>query len=157
MTTYGDDEIRRPLRLGEDNRWEFKEIVFAGNRSTRPRRDDLADEIAAAANAQGSVLLCGVADDGDVQGMSRAQMNEWEHLLAEICSDFIHPALRVRILRKEPGAGRPIMAVEVPEGHAQYDSPDSSFVRGSSGWRKSAGLWHKRGWELSTKRCGNCG
>ncbi len=86
--TYEDDEIRRPWRLGEDSRWEFKEIVFAGNRLTRPRRDDLADEIAAAANAQGSVLLCGVADDGDVQGMSRAQMHEWEHLLAEICSEF---------------------------------------------------------------------
>ena len=33
-----------------------------------PRRDDFADEIAAFANADGGVLLCGVTDDGEVPG-----------------------------------------------------------------------------------------
>ena len=47
-----------------------------------PRRDDLADELAAFANTDGGgVLLCGVTDSGDVQGMSREQMDELERTL----------------------------------------------------------------------------
>ena len=32
---FSDEEIRRQLRLGEDSRWEFKEIRFAGQRPQR--------------------------------------------------------------------------------------------------------------------------
>ena len=46
-----DEDIRRQLRLGEDSGWEFKEIVFAGDMPTSPRRGDLADELGAFANA----------------------------------------------------------------------------------------------------------
>ncbi len=137
--TCSNDEIRRQLRLGEDSQWEFKEIAFAGNRPTSPRRDDLADEIAALANAHGGVLLCGVTDDGDVPGMSREQMNELEHLLAEVCSDSIRPAIRVGIFRREMGEGRPFLVVAVPEGHAQHDSPGGSFIRVGSTKRRMTG------------------
>ena len=50
---FSDGEIARRLRLGEDGGWEFKEITFAGDRPRGPRRDDLADEIAAFANTAG--------------------------------------------------------------------------------------------------------
>lgn len=69
--TVSDKEIRRQLQLGEDSRWEFKEIEFHDNTPVSPRRNDLADELGAFANAQGRVMLCGVADDGTIQGMSR--------------------------------------------------------------------------------------
>ena len=72
--TYSDEDIERQLRLGEDSRWEFKEIEFAGNQPRSPNRNDWADEIAAFANANGGVLLCGVTDAGEVQGMSREQI-----------------------------------------------------------------------------------
>ena len=89
--SFGDEEIRRQLRLGEDSRWEFKEIRFAGNSPKEPSRDDFADEIAAFANSEGGVLLCGVTDAGDVVGMSRGQMDELERLLVEVCTDTIKP------------------------------------------------------------------
>ena len=57
--TYSEGEIRRQLSLGEDSHWEFKEIKFAGSRPRSPRRNDLADEIAAFANADGGALLWG--------------------------------------------------------------------------------------------------
>ena len=72
--THSDEEIQRRLRLGEDSAWEFKQVEFSGERPTSPRRDDWADEIAAFANASGGVLLCGVTDDGAVQGLSRQQI-----------------------------------------------------------------------------------
>ncbi len=50
---WSDVEIRQRLRLGEDGGWEFKRIEFAGDRPASPRREDLADEMAAFANANG--------------------------------------------------------------------------------------------------------
>ena len=113
-----DDEIARRLRLGEDGGWEFKEIAFAGDRPRSPRRDDLADEIAAFANTDGGVLLCGVTDAGAVQGMSRAQMDALERLVVEVCADAVRPPVRAGIFRRELEEGRPFLLVDVPQGDA---------------------------------------
>ena len=48
---FTTDEIQQRLQLGEDSAWEFKQIEFQGNRPIAPRRNDLADEIGAFANA----------------------------------------------------------------------------------------------------------
>ena len=133
---FSDADIRRQLRLGEDGAWEFKEIEFRGNRPVGPGRDDLADEIAAFANADGGVLLCGVTDAGDVQGMSRERMDELERLLVEVCTDAIKPPLRPAVLRRELEEGRPFLMVEVPRGHSQHDSPGGSFHRVGSSKRR---------------------
>ena len=137
--TYSNEEIRRQLRLGEDSNWEFKAIEFAGNRPRSPRRDDWADEVAAFANTNGGLLLCGVTDDGDVQGMSREQMDELERLISEVCSDSISPPVRVIILRKEISEGKPFLMVEVPEGDALHESSRGSFVRVGSTRRRMTG------------------
>ena len=133
---YSADDISRQLRLGEDSGWEFKQIEFAGDRPKSPRRDDLADEIAAFANSDGGVLLCGVTDRGDVQGMSRAQMDELERRLVEVCTDVIRPPVRPTILRREIEAGKPFLLVEVPQGHALHDSPGGNYHRVGSSKRK---------------------
>ena len=134
--TYSDKEIRRRRQLGEDSGWEFKEVVFTGNKPRGPRRDTWADEIAAFANARGGVLLCGVTDDGDVQTISRAQMDALERLIVEVCSNSIQPPVRVDIFRQDAAEGQAILVVEVPEGHAQHDSPGGSFVRVGSAKRR---------------------
>ena len=134
--TYNDDEIRRHLRLGEDSSWEFKEVVFTGDRPREPRRDDWADEIASFANAGGGVLLSSVTDEGDVLEMSRNQMNQLELLIAEVCTDSIRPPIRVNIFRRDTSEGRVFLLVDVPEGHAQHDSPGGSFIRVGSTKRR---------------------
>ena len=126
---YNDEQIRRQLRLGEDSGWEFKAVEFAGDRPRSPRRDEWADEISAFANTHGGVILCGVTDEGEVQGMSRSQMNALEHLIAEVCTDSVRPPIRVDIFRREIAEGKAFLMVEVPEGHAQHDSRGGSFVR----------------------------
>ena len=67
-TMVSEAAIARQLRLGEDSRWELKRLEFRGD-----RRDDLADELAAFANAIGGLMLCGVTDADEVQGLSRPQ------------------------------------------------------------------------------------
>ena len=133
---FSDEDIRRQMRLGEDSRWEFKEIEFAGNDPRSSRRDDLADEFAAFANTDGGVVLCGVADRGDVQGMSREQMNTLEQLIVNICTDMISPPIRPTILRKEIEEGSSFLLVEVPQGHTQHDSPGGSYHRVGSSKRR---------------------
>ena len=133
---FSDEEIRRQMRLGEDSHWEFKEIEFAGNVPRSPRRGDLADELAAFANADGGVVLCGVTDSGDVQGMSREQMDALERLLVEICTDMITPPIRPVVLRRETKERLSFLLVEVPQGHTQHDSPGGSYYRVGSSKRK---------------------
>ncbi len=125
---YSDQDIARQLRLAEDSQWEFKQIAFSGNRPTSPRRDDLADEIAAFANANGGVLLCGVTDEGEIQGLSREQIVALDAVLVEVSSDAIKPAVRISTYHRELD-GKRLLLVEVPQGESQHDSPGGSYVR----------------------------
>ena len=134
--SFSDEEIKRHIRLGEDSHWEFKEIVFAGIKPRSPSRNDLADELAAFANTDGGVVLCGVTDSGEVQGMSREQMNKLEMLLVEICTDTINPSIRPKIFRREIEEGKPFLLIEVPQGYTLHYSPGGSYHRVGSSKRK---------------------
>ena len=126
--TISDEDIRRQLALGEDSRWEFKQIEFSGNTPTSPRRSALADEISAFANAEGGVVLCGIADDGTIQGMSREQLAALDHLLVEVGTDAIEPPLRIHVHHRELD-GRALLLVEVPRGEAVHEQGGRAFVR----------------------------
>ncbi len=130
-----EEVIRSRLRLGEDGRWEFKQIEFRGNRPVGPARDTLADELAAFANGNGGVLLCGVTDDGRIQGMTRAQLDAVEQLVVTICADSIRPALEFDAQRMEVD-GKALLAVEVAAGYALHDSPGGSYRRAGSSKRR---------------------
>ena len=127
--SYGAEDILRQIQAGEDSAWEFKQVEFAGNRPSRPGRDDWADEIAAFANARGGVLLCGVTDDGRAQGMSREQIAALDALLVEVSTDSIKPPVRIRTWHKMLPEGRRVLLLEVPEGDSQHDSPGGSYLR----------------------------
>lgn len=135
---YSDEAVARQLRLGEDSYWEFKSIAFAGNRLQSPRRDDLADEIAAFANSDGGVLLCGVTDDGTVHGMTRPQLNGLVRALEGICADAIKPAVipSIQLMERDE---RPFVLVEVPPGYAPHESPGGSFWPLGGTTRKMSG------------------
>ena len=136
---YSDEDIIRRIRhLGEDSGWEFKQVEFRGNRPIKPTRDEWADEIAAFANANGGVLLCGVSDDGKVQDMSREQIAELDAFLVEASTDPIKPAVRISTAHKELSGGK-FLLVEVPEGDSQHDSPGGSYIRVGESKRRMPG------------------
>ena len=136
--TVSDEEIRQQLRLGEDSRWEFKQIEFRGNTPISPRREDLADELGAFANASGGVLLCGVSDDGLITGMSREQMEALDRLLVEVSTDNIDPALRIDVHHRELDE-RTFVLVEVPRGDAVHERSGRAFIRVGSTKRRLDG------------------
>ena len=123
-----DTEIRQRLRLGEDSGWEFKQVEFEGNRPTSPRRDELADEMAALANASGGILLCGVTDDGQIQGMTPEQIAEVGSLLAELSTDAVKPALLVDVHHREL-AGKAFVLVRVPRGDTIHERDGRAYIR----------------------------
>ncbi len=108
--SYSNEDIACQLQLGEDSDWEFKQIEFSGSRPRNPKRDDLADEIGAFANAAGGVLLFSVNDQGEVQGMSREQIVELDSLLVEVSSDAIRPDVRIRTHHRQLD-GKPLLLV----------------------------------------------
>ncbi len=62
--------------------------------------------------------MCGVSDDGEVQGMSRAQMDALDRILSDACADSIKPPVDVEITRHELGDSKPVLVVEVAPGDA---------------------------------------
>ena len=126
--TVSNEEIRQRLRLGEDSVWEFKQIEFKGDRPISPKRDDLADEMAAFANANGGKLLCGITDDGQIQGMSPEQMAALDNLLVEVGTDAVEPALRIDVHHRELD-GKAFVLVEVSRGDAVHQRAGRTFIR----------------------------
>ena len=136
--TVSDEEIRQRLRLGEDSAWEFKQVEFSGDRPTSPRMDDLADEMVAFANANGGMLLCGITDDGSIQGMSPEQMAAVDRLLVEVSTDLVKPALRIEVHHRELD-GRMYVLAEVPQGDTLHEQAGRAFIRVGATMRRLDG------------------
>ena len=119
------------VALGEDTDLELKEVRFRGNRVIGPRRDDLADELAAFANARGGRLVLGVSDERRPQDLDPGQLDALANLVTEICSDSIKPPLDFGIFRvpvPEPAVGGALV-VEVPESATAHRSPGGYLRR----------------------------
>ena len=130
-----EKEIKKHLADGESDRCEFKEVAFKGKRLKSPGKAVLADELAALANFEGGVMLCGVTDDGDVQGMSREEVVALVKVVDDVINDTIKPPLNVRYSTVKH-KGKSFLAVEVPEGEALHDSPKGPYIRRGATKRK---------------------
>ncbi|MFQ5707025.1 MAG: ATP-binding protein [bacterium] len=128
------DELLDKIRLGEDSILELKAVHFRGNKVAGPRRDALADELAAMANTNDGVFLLGVDDKTrEVEGIPIEKLNAVEDLVLEICNDVIKPPLNVITVRMELpdtlGVLRPILKVDVPRSLFVHKSPGGYFRR----------------------------
>ena len=82
------------IQLGEDSFIELKEVRIAGNRVSSPRRDSLADELAAFANARGGVCVLGVDDTTrEILGIPRDKLDLVTDYVRQTCLDSVTPPL----------------------------------------------------------------
>ena len=119
------------VALGEDTDLELKEARFRDSRVVGPRRDDLANELAAFANARGGRLVLGVSDDRRPQSLDPWQLDALANLVTEIGSDSVKPALDFSIFRVQapkPARGGALV-VEIPESATVHRSPGGHFRR----------------------------
>lgn len=138
---YSREELIKKIRLGEDSSLEFKTVRFRGNKIAGPSRNDLADELAAFANADGGVLLLGVDyKTKEIDGIPLDKLDIADSFLQGICNDSVKPPLSVNILRMELpdmlGEERPVIKIDIPRSLFIHKSPGGYFRRQGSSKRE---------------------
>jgi ATP-dependent DNA helicase RecG len=117
-------ELQDQIALGEDSRHQFKLDVT--------NADALAAEMAAFANSDGGVIFLGVADDGSLLGLSRADVNRLNQLISNTAAQHVRSPLTVQTENVALGDGRVIIVLTIPKGQ---DKP--YFDRNGVIWLKS--------------------
>ena len=135
------EELLEKVGLGEDTSLELKAVRFKGHRVSEPKRDHLADEIAAIANTHVGVLVLGIDDKTrDIEGISLARIEAVERYVYEICNESIRPPVLFRSFRmKLPdnvGNLQPVLKIDIPRSLFVHESPGGYFHRQGSSKRK---------------------
>ena len=134
------EELLDAVRLGEDSSLELKEVVFSGTRVRGPRRDDLADEMAAMANADGGVIVLGIADKSrEVVGIEKERLDQVEDFAREAALDSVTPPLfpgiRRSTLPDELGRDQAVIRIDLDRGIDVHKGPGGYFRRVGSAKR----------------------
>ena len=114
------NKLKSQIALGEDSRRQFKQDV------TNP------DSLAAFANTEGGVILLGVADDGSLTGLSRADVTRLNQMIGNAASQHIRSPITVQTENLKLKNGRIVIVLTVPKG---IDKP--YFDRHGVIWLKS--------------------
>ena len=130
------DKLLKQLELGEDSRIEFKEVVFTGSHVREPRRQRIANELAAFGNTLGGALIFSVSDAGEVRPMNRGMMDALEGYVSEICADSIHPPLEFTTQRLALPDGSSALVVDVERSPLVHRSAGKSLCRQGSSTRE---------------------
>ena len=117
-------ELKAAVALGEDSRRQFKQDVT--------NADSLAAEMAAFANSEGGTIFLGVADDGTLPGLDKADVARLNQLISNAASQNVRSLLTVQSANVAVGKGRVVIVLTVPKG---LDKP--YFDRNGVIWLKS--------------------
>ena len=128
-------ELLDRIRLGESTFLGFQEVRFAGDRVSGPRRDSLADELAAFANSRGGVFVFGVDDrTREVVGIATERLDAVVDFIKEVCAASVDPPIencaldRLRLLT---GTGEDVAVIkaEIPRSLFVHRSPGGFLHR----------------------------
>lgn len=100
------EELLTIIANGEDSRHQFKQNIT--------RAESLVPELAAFSNSKGGLLLIGVTDDGDIQGLTVDDMGRINQLVSNAAKD-VKPPIAVTTENIALPSGM-VMVVDVPEG-----------------------------------------
>lgn len=131
-------DLLKQIALGEESVLELKTVEWKGSKVIGPRRDSMADELAAMANTASGVIVLGVDDKTkEIQGIPQEKLDIVEDWLRSICNDLIEPPLDC-VIRKlsvsvQPAGEKAILRIDVPRSLFVHQSPNGYFRRlGSS-------------------------
>ncbi len=135
------EELLEKIRLGEDTSLELKVVRLKGDRVAEPKRDDLADDVAAIANTHEGVLVLGVDDKTrDIDGIEIDRLDAVERYVYEICNESIKPPVIFRSFRTQlpdsSGVLLAVLKIDIPRSLFVHESPGGYFHRQGSSKRK---------------------
>ena len=125
---YSDLQILERLKIGENGAWSLIRLDFQDRQLTNPIPDHLADEMIAFANSCGGSMLCGVTEEGQLQGLTREQLTDLGHLLVEVSSDTIKPPLRINVYKRKI-EGKALVLVEIPKSDMVHERAGNAYIR----------------------------
>jgi predicted HTH transcriptional regulator len=96
-------ELKGQIALGEDSRRQFKRDIT--------NADSLAAEMAAFANSDGGAILLGVADDGSLPGLGRADVKRINQLIGNAASQHVRSPLTVQTENVAVAEGRVVIVL----------------------------------------------
>ena len=134
-------ELVYQVRLGEDSAYEFKSLTIKGKKVEQPHRDSIADELAAFANANGGILVLGIADKTrEVEGINREDLDTVDQWLANIASQLVDPPLPIETrlveIPNRQGEAKPVVWVRVAKSVFVHRSPSGYYLRVGSSKRE---------------------
>lgn len=100
-------ELLEIIARGEDSRYQFKQNFT--------NVDSLAAELVAFANSGGGTLLIGVDDNGEITGLSLADIGRLNQLLSNAASQSARPPINPLTQNIDTANGL-VMVVNVPDG-----------------------------------------
>ena len=124
---YSTTELIEKIYLGEDSTIEFKREM--------PRRDNMADEIAAFANDEGGVILIGVDDNRVIIGLEQQELDSVENTIVEICRDSIEPIVPI-FTEKLRIDDKNILKIDVRRSSFVHQTSNGYFIRHGSSKRE---------------------
>jgi ATP-dependent DNA helicase RecG len=114
-------ELIKIIGCGEDSRTQFKREPIGARK--------LAEEMVAFSNSGGGTILFGVDDDGQVPGLTEADVRELNSQISDAANDKIRPSIYPRTEVHRIGEDdRLVLAVLIPEGVSKpYSDKSGAF------------------------------
>ena len=128
-------ELLEKISLGESTYLELKDVRFSGRRVVEPKRDRLANGLAALANTRGGVFVLGVEDDThEIVGIPQDRLDTVVDFVREICADSIHPPIEDVVIDRlllpaSTGEDLAVVKVEIPRSLFVHRSPSGYLLR----------------------------
>ena len=120
-------ELIEKIHTGNDPRIEFKRAL--------PDRNNLADDIAAFANAQGGAILIGIDEHRTIVGIDRKCLDITEKTVVDVCLRNIDTTVHV-FTEKLRLDDKNLLRIEVPRSHFVHKSPSGYLIRAQGGNRE---------------------
>lgn len=112
------DDLKEIIRQGENSSVEFK--------SSRVRPDSLAKEIVALSNSSGGIIIIGLNDEGEIEGIDNEF--EYEEWIMNISRNNVIPEVDLEVTKKKID-NKEIILVNIPKGiRKPYQTNKNEFL-----------------------------
>ena len=119
-----ENQIIERIELGEDSITQFKENI---RNST-----SLAEEMVAFSNALGGILLVGVTDRGEIQGLSTEDVRRINNMVSNVASDHVKPPVTPLTYTRKID-GKILMIIDIRMGASKPYCTNSGIYITKSG------------------------
>ena len=121
-------ELINRIENGEDSFTQFKE------KSVRP--ESLAKEFVAFSNAEGGIVIFGVADDGDIKGLESKEIEKLGQLIGNVANENVKPPIHP-LVQNITINEKKLMVVSIKSGTSKpYKTSSGVFYTKSSADKK---------------------